>query len=63
MPELSRNNTDSETTNVSHFFTNNSYHPSIKADLSLTNGPEDAEARRMVKTLKELHDIPKSEMT
>lgn len=62
MGEFSWNNADLEITSMFPIFANYGYHPRRQADQSLAKEPEDAQAQTLVKTLKELKDVLRSEM-
>lgn len=63
MGDFSGDNANSKTTGVSPFFANYGYYLHIQAYLFPARGPEKTEAETLVKTLKELQDVPRSEMT
>lgn len=63
MGEFFGNNANSETNSIFPFFANYRYHPQIQADLSPAKESENGQARTLVKTLEELQDILKLEMS
>jgi hypothetical protein len=62
--EFAANNHTSETTSLSPFFSNYSFHPKfdLKPDIRVDH-PEEGQARRLTDRLNEIHDFTKNKMT